>query len=124
MRPIYAVLAATVWISINEFLRNQVLLIDHWKAHYEALGLTFPQEPHNGALWGVWALCFATVLLVVSRRFDFVATLGLGWSFGFLLMWIVVGNLGMLPLGVLPYAVPWSVVEVAGAVWLVKKWGQ
>jgi hypothetical protein len=31
---------------------------------------------------------------------------------GFVLMWIVTGNLNVLPFGLLPVAVPWSVVEV------------
>ena len=35
---------------------------------------------------------------------------------GFALMWIVVGNLNVLPIVLLPIAVPWSLAEVALAV--------
>lgn len=121
MRPILAILAATVWISIHEFLRNQLLLIDHWTGHYQAMGLTFPGEPINGALWGVWALCFSIALFIVAKRFSMVETAAIGWLVGFVLMWLVVGNLGVLPFSVLPYAIPWSMVEVFGAVWVLKK---
>lgn len=121
MRPYLTILAATIWISIHEFLRNQLLLIDHWTEHYANLGLTFPGQPVNGAMWGVWALCFAIVLFAISRRFTLAETTALGWGFGFVLMWLVVGNLGVLPFSVLPYAIPWSMVEVFGAVWLVKR---
>ena len=31
-------------------------------------------------------------------------------------MWIVIGNLNVLPVGLLPVAVPWSLVEMALAV--------
>lgn len=121
MRLLLAILAATVWISVNEFLRNQWLLIDHWTGHYAALGLSFPGEPVNGALWGVWSLCFAVLILIVARRFTLWETAALTWAFGFVLMWLVVGNLGVLPFSVLPYAIPWSMLEVFGAVWVLKK---
>jgi hypothetical protein len=121
MRPLLTILAATVWISLNEFLRNQLVLIDHWTQHYAAMGLTFPGEPINGAVWGLWSLCFAVAIFVMARRFSLLETTALAWSVGFVLMWLVVGNLGMLPLSILPYAIPWSMVEAFGAVWIVKK---
>lgn len=121
MRSSFAVLTATVWISVHEFIRNQVLLLDHWIGHYQGMGLQFPSEPVNGALWGVWALCSAVALLFLSRRFSLWEAVALGWLFCFVLMWLVIGNLGVLPMSVLPYAVPWSLVEVAGAVWLLKR---
>jgi hypothetical protein len=121
MRPFLAILASTAWISVNEFLRNQVLLIDHWTGHYAAMGLTFPGEPLNGAVWGLWSFCFAVALFFLSRRFTQLETAALGWVFGFVLMWIVIGNLGILPYGILVVAVPWSLMEVSGAVWILKK---
>ncbi|MEX1132159.1 MAG: hypothetical protein WEC15_02945 [Flavobacteriales bacterium] len=123
MRPILAILAATVWISVNEFLRNQLVLIDHWTGHYAAMGLTFPGEPVNGAVWGLWSLAFAVAIFVMARRFNLLETAALAWSVGFVLMWLVVGNMAVLPFSVLPYAIPWSMVEAFGAVWLVKKLG-
>jgi hypothetical protein len=63
-------------------------------------------------------------LLFLSRRFSLWETVALGWLFCFVLMWLVIGNLGVLPMSILPYAIPWSLVEMAGAVWLLKKWGQ
>ena len=121
MRPLLAILATTVWISLNEFLRNQLVLIDHWTQHYAAMGLTFPGEPINGAVWGLWSLCFAVVVFFMARRFSLLETSVLAWGAGFVLMWLVVGNLGMLPMSILPYAIPWSMVEAFGAVWIVKK---
>lgn len=121
MRPIVAILSATVWISLHEFIRNQLILIDHWTAHYTSMGLTFPGDPVNGAVWGIWSMCFAVAIFFIARRSSVLETGILAWSVGFVLMWLVVGNLGMLPLSILPYAIPWSMVEVFGAVWIVKK---
>jgi hypothetical protein len=124
MRPLLAILATTVWISINEFLRNQLVLIDHWTAHYTSMGLVFPGEPINGAVWGIWSLCFAVVIFFMARRFSLLETSVLAWGSGFVLMWLVVGNLGMLPMSILPYAIPWSMVEAFGAAWIVKRLAQ
>ena len=37
------------------------------------------------------------------------------------MMWLVVGNMGVLPFDVLPYAVPWSLLECFGAAWIIGK---
>lgn len=121
MRPIVALLAATAWISINEFIRNQLVLLDAWTAHYTGQGLTFPAAPVNGAVWGLWSLCFAVVILLLARRFTLLETAALAWGIGFVLMWLVIGNLGVLPFSILPVAVPWSMVETIGAVWIIKR---
>ena len=121
MRPILAILAATVWISVNEFLRNQLILIDHWTDHYASMGLAFPGEPVNGAVWGLWSLCFAVAIFMIKRRFSLLETTAIAWGVGFVLMWLVIGNMAVLPLGILPVAIPWSMVEAFGAVWIVKK---
>lgn len=121
LRPILAVAAATIWISINEFVRNQLVLVDAWSAHYTALGLVFPAEPTNGAVWGLWALCFAVVILVLAKRYSLMETAALSWIIGFVLMWLVIGNLGVLPIGILTIAIPWSMVEAFGAAWIMKR---
>jgi hypothetical protein len=51
---IVAILLSTVWISISEFVRNEFLLKSFWREHYEKMGLEFPSEPINGAIWGIW----------------------------------------------------------------------
>ncbi|MCB0767603.1 MAG: hypothetical protein KDB95_10400 [Flavobacteriales bacterium] len=121
MRPFLAILAATVWISINEFVRNQVVLMDHWTDHYAALGLAFPSDPVNGAVWGLWALGLTVAIHFLARRCGVMETAIITWSMGFVLMWLVIGNMGVLPLSILPIAVPWSMVEVLGAVFIVKR---
>ena len=121
MRTLLAILAATAWISLNEFGRNQLVLLDQWTAHYAALGLSFPVEPVNGAVWGIWSLAFALVIFILAKRFTLVETVALSWGIGFVLMWLVIGNLGVLPLGILAVAIPWSIVEAFGAAWIVKR---
>lgn len=123
MRGVLAVVLATVWISVSEFVRNEFLLKDNWIAHYAALGMTFPDQPKNGAVWGLWSLLFATGLYFLSRRSTLLSTVLVGWLFGFVLMWVVIGNLGVLPAGLLMSAVPLSLLETFMAAWILKRVG-
>lgn len=115
------ILLTAVWISLSEFLRNEILFKYYWIQHYASKGLTFPSDPINGAVWGLWSLCLAIVVFVVSRRFAFVQTLMLVWFAAFVMMWLVIGNLAVLPYRLLFFAVPLSVLEVAVAAWLCRK---
>ena len=120
-RPLLAVVSATVWISASEFFRNNVLLPHLWIEHYHRLGLTFPARPVNGALWGLWSLLFAIAIVVIAQRFSLLQTTLLGWLVAFLMMWVVIGNLGVLPITILWSAVPLSVVETLGATFIAKR---
>jgi len=108
---ILPILAATIWISVSEFIRNEYLVKSYWTGHYESLGLVFPSEPINGAIWGLWSLLFAIAIFIISRKFTFVQTALLSWFTGFALMWVVIGNMGVLPGGLLLFALPLSLLE-------------
>ncbi|MCK9409778.1 MAG: hypothetical protein M0R68_11670 [Bacteroidetes bacterium] len=114
------ILAATVWISISEFVRNEFIVKSYWTEHYAQRGLLFPSEPINGAVWGLWSLLFAIAVFIVNKKFSLLHTFLFSWFIGFLLMWVVIGNLGVLPFGILPYAIPLSLLEVFGATWITK----
>lgn len=118
---IVPVVTATVWISISEFVRNQYLLLSYWSTHYRGLGLTFPAQPVNGAVWGLWSLCFAILVFILSKRFSLTHTVGLCWFIAFVLMWLVIGNLGVLPFGILFWAVPLSMLETFVAALIIRK---
>jgi hypothetical protein len=112
---------ATIWISISEFVRNELLFRNYWIEHYERLGLVFPSEPINGAIWGLWSLFLAISIFIISKKFSFIQTLGLSWMVGFVLMWIVIGNMGVLPVKILYVALPLSIFEVFLATLIIKK---
>ena len=118
---ILPLLLATLWISISEFVRNEFILKSFWTNHYQALGLTFPTEPVNGAIWGIWSLLFAIFIFIISKKFTLIQTTLISWLVGFVLMWVVLGNLGVLPYGLLPYAIPLSLIESFLAAWIIKK---
>jgi hypothetical protein len=83
--------------------------------------LTFPEEPINGAVWGIWSLCFAIGIYFISRKFSLTQTTFLSWFVGFVFMWLVVGNMGVLPFGILYFAIPLSLVEAFLATFIIVK---
>jgi hypothetical protein len=115
------ILSAAIWISISEFVRNEFIVKSFWTNHYNGLGLTFPSEPVNGAVWGIWSLMFAIAIFIISKKFTLLHTTLLSWLVGFVLMWFVLGNLGVLPYGLLAYAIPLSILEAFVASWIIKK---
>ncbi len=121
LRRVAPILAAAAWISVSEFFRNQLVFSRLWIAHYKNLGLTFPFAPINGILWGVWSLVFAAIIYVLAQKFSLWQTTLLAWVAGFVLMWLVIGNLNVLPPKLLIPAVPLSLVEAFVASWIVTR---
>lgn len=120
-KTILPIFLATVWISFSEFIRNEFLLKSYWSNHYQNMGLTFPSELVNGAIWGLWSLCFAIAIFIISKKFSFWQTIFLSWFTGFVLMWLVVGNMGVLPFNLLYFAIPLSFLEVLVATFIIQK---
>ncbi len=120
-KTILPIMLSMLWISISEFVRNELLLKSFWVDHYQKLGLVFPSEPINGAVWGLWSLLFAISIFIISKKFSLIETTLLSWFVGFVLMWVVIGNLNVLPYGILIYAIPLSLLEAFVAAFIIKK---
>ena len=120
-KTILPILIATIWISISEFVRNEFLLKSYWTDHYESMGLNFPSEPINRIIWGIWSLCFAISIYIFAKKFTLIQTTFIAWFVGFVFMWLVIGNLNVLPFGILPFAIPLSILEAFLASLIVKK---
>jgi hypothetical protein len=115
------VLVATIWISVSEFVRNEFIFKQIWVNHYAGLGLDFPDAPVNGMVWGLWSLLFAVGIKLILTRFKLVEGALLAWFMGFVLMWVVTGNMAVLPLSILTYAIPASLLEAFVAAWLITR---
>lgn len=121
IKIVLVILLATTWISISEFVRNEFLLKSFLINHYHDLGLTFPSEPVNGAIWGVWSMLLAILIFIIAKRFSLIQTTFIVWLAGFVMMWVVTGNLGVLPYGLLLYAIPLSILESFVASFIITK---
>ena len=111
-KHILAIFAASVWVLISEFIRNEFLLKSIWTGHYNNLGLTFETLPVNVILWMEWSILFAFIIFKLFQRFSFLETFLMAWVQGFLMMWITLFNLQVLPMRLLLFAIPLSALEV------------
>jgi len=106
---------ATVWVGASEFFRNQWVFLDLWERQYAQLGLTFETTPANGFLWLMWSLGLVLVIWKLLQKFSFWTASVISWGAAFPLMWIAIYNLQVLPLSLLVFAVPLSLLEVVVA---------
>ena len=110
-RGIRAVALTGIWVNASEFFRNEVLLKTYWVDHYRSLRMTFPSEPQNGMMWIAWGFLYAIAIYFISRKFNLIQTALIAWFMAFVLMWVVAWNLNVLPMAILLYAVPLSLLE-------------
>jgi hypothetical protein len=120
-KSVLAGLASGAWISASEFVRNELAFKSSWIEKFNFNGMTFPSDPMNNALWGLWSLMLAGTIVFLLKRMRFIEAVLVAWFMAFAMMWIVIGNLNVLPFSLLPFAIPWSLVEVTIAAWLAKK---
>jgi len=117
---IVPILLAGIWINLSEFFRNEVLIKQVWISHYENMGLVFPAQALNGIVWMIWGFLLAIAIFIVSKKYNLWQTTFLVWFIAFLMLWVVMWNLLVLPSGILLYAVPLSFIEVFVATLLCK----
>jgi hypothetical protein len=120
-KTLLPIAVAGIWITASEFVRNEFLLKSYWVGHFEALGLRFETLPLNGMLWMVWSFILAYLIFRLLQKFHFWEAICLAWLPAFAMMWITIYNLQVLPLMLLVFAVPLSLIEVAVAALIIKK---
>ncbi|MBN2464869.1 hypothetical protein JXD38_04515 [candidate division WOR-3 bacterium] len=120
-KTVLAVVVAGIWVGLCEFVRNQFLLVSQWQSHYQGMGLEFPAGPVNGMMWMLWSFLTAGTTFVISRRYNLWQTTVIAWVMGYVMMWVVIWNLAVLPMGTLPVAVPFSFVEALGAAFICRR---
>ena len=59
--------------------------------------------------------------VLISKKFTLMQTTFLAWFVGFVFMWVVIGNLGVLPYGLLVMAVPHILPETFVAALIIVK---
>lgn len=118
---IFAILGAGIWMNANEFIRNELILKVSWVNGFKELGLAFPSEPMNGAVWILWVFIFVAILSLLISTFSVIKSTILAWVLSYVLMWIALLNLGVLPKDILFWAIPWSFVEVYVAALICRK---
>lgn len=120
-KTIIPILIIGVWINIFETVRWLLIIESYWIEFYTKLNLVFPNEPINGLIWMTWGFLLATIIFLLSKKFTSLQTTIITWLAVFFMLWIVLWNINILPLGILLYVVPLSFIEIYIGVIICKK---
>lgn len=120
-KTILPIFLVGLWINISETIRWLFLIKAYWIEHYQNLNLILPDEPVNGITWMIWGFLYASMMFILSKKFNILQTALLSWFIAFVLMWIVVWNIGVLPTGMLWINAPLSFIEAYIAAFIYKR---
>lgn len=120
-KKLLAFFLSAAWIGFSEFVRNELLFKSHWINKYNSLNLVFPSEMINNAVWGIWSFLLAGLIVFLSTKLRLIENIVVSWLFAFVLMWLVAGNLNVLPLSLLLFAIPLSIIEITLACFIASK---
>jgi hypothetical protein len=118
---ILPILITGIWINISETIRWELLIKSYWLELYQNLGLSFPNETANIFVWMIWGFLYAITIYLLSTKFNLLQTTLFSWFVAFVLMWLVVWNVGVLPTDMLRYNIPLSLLEAFVAALICKK---
>ena len=110
-QTVLPILITGIWINISETVKWELLIKFYWVGHYQNLNLVFPNEPINGIIWMIWGFLFAIVIFILSTKFNLLQTTFLSWFIVFVMIWIVIWNINMLPRNILWFNAPLSLFE-------------
>jgi len=66
-------------------------------------------------------MMLAIAIFIISKKFTLWQTTFLSWFVAFAMMWVVIGNLSVLPHMLMLYALPLSLFETFIATLIIKK---
>jgi hypothetical protein len=68
----------------------------------------------------VWGFLFASVIYILARKYSLIQTTLLSWIMVFVMMWMVVWNVGVLPVKMLWFNAPLSILETGIAAYICR----
>jgi len=120
-KTILPILLAGIWINIFETIRWELLIKSYWIEQYENLGLIFPEGLKNNITWMIWGFLFAAIIFVLSKKFTAIKSALIAWFTVFVMMWVVMWNIAILPTGLLWTNAPLSLIEAYIAALICKR---
>lgn len=121
MKNAIAILAAAVWLSLLEFLRDQYLVQSYRIEQNQLHGSMYREEPLMGSAAGIWSLFLAIYIFLVTRKLgNWYATIA-AFSGCLLLMWVINGDLRVMPVRLILFAIPLILLESFIAVWIIRR---
>ncbi|MBE9510439.1 MAG: hypothetical protein IMY71_06135 [Bacteroidetes bacterium] len=110
-KTILPILLTGIWLNISGTIKWIFFIESYWIEKYKNMKLVFPTELINNITWMIWGFLFATTIFILSKKFNLIQTTLISWFVAYVMMWVIVWNVGVLPTGMLWINVPLSLFE-------------
>ena len=111
-KTILQILLVSLWVNIFETLRWMLFAKPDIDMHFKAANLVLPDEPVNNLLWLIWGIIIAVMIFIVSKKFKVLQTTFIVWITVYVMHWIALWNMAVLPINILWLAVPLTFINV------------
>ena len=109
-KTILPILLIGIWLNVAITIGWLFILEGYWIEKYNSLNLVFPTGLINNITWMIWGFMLATIVFILSKKFNKLQTTLLVWFVAFPMMWIIVWNVGVLPTEMLLFNVPFTLI--------------
>jgi hypothetical protein len=111
-KAIWQILLVSLWINIFETLRWMLFAKPDIDMHFKAVNLVLPNEPINNILWLIWGIIIAVMIFIISKKFKVFQTTFIVWITVYVMHWIALWNMAVLPINILWLAVPLTFINI------------
>lgn len=111
-KAIWQILLVSLWINIFETVRWILFAKPDIDMHLKASNLVLPNNPINNILWLIWGIIIAVMIFIISKKFKVLQTTFIVWITVYVMHWIALWNMAVLPINILWLAVPLTFINV------------
>lgn len=111
-KAIWQILLVSLWINIFETLRWLLFAKPDIDMHFKGANLVLPNEPLNNILWLIWGIIISVMIFIISKKYSVLKTSFIVWITVYVLHWIALWNMAVLPINILWLAVPLTFINV------------
>ena len=112
LKTIWQIFLVSIWINIFETLRWMLFAKPEIDMHFKAANIVLPNEPINNFLWLIWGIIIAVMIFIVSKKFKVLQTTFIVWITVYVMNWIALWNMAVLPINILWLAVSLTFINV------------
>jgi len=105
-KTILPIMLIGLWINISITVGWVLILEGYWIEKFQSMNLVFPTGLINNITWMIWGFMLATIIFIFSKKFSLWQTTFLAWFVAFIMMWVIVWNVEVLPTGMLLFNIP------------------
>ncbi len=111
-KAIWQILLVSLWINIFESLRWVIFAKPDIEMYFKVANHVLPNQPINNILWMVWGVIIAIMIFIISKRFKLLQTTFIVWITVYVMHWIALWNMAVLPVNILWLAFPLTLINV------------